>query len=398
MLLVTKGVTRCGVLQTDRGSDIAGINSVDIFAVVGMHPEDASQTLTISFGGVEYGGTSVHSTRIHAEEAELADIRVSRNLECERAERLFIRRRALLFLIGVRVDSLDVGDIRRSGHVINNGIQKFLHALVLVGSTAGHRNHAHADGGAADGCLDVIHGNFLSLEVLLHDGFVLIGNGLKELFPVFLCHFLQILGNLFLPHVLAELIIEDIGLHLDQIDDTAEVRFLADRELNGNRIALQAIMHHPQNIEKVSACDVHLVDVHHAGNIVLVRLTPDRFRLGFNAALGTEDRHRAVQYAKGSFHFHSEVHVTRCINNVDPLSLPETGCCSGGDGDASLLLLLHPVHGGSAFMGFADLVVYTGIIQDAFRGCGLAGVNMRHNANVSCVFKRVFSWHSKKTP
>jgi hypothetical protein len=62
---------------------------------------------------------------------------------------------------------------------------------------------------------------------------------------------------------------------------------------------------------------------------------------------------------------------------------PETGSCGRGNGNTSLLLLLHPVHHGSAVMHFSDLVRDTGIEQDPFRRGGLAGIDMGHDAYVS---------------
>jgi hypothetical protein len=60
--------------------------------------------------------------------------------------------------------------------------------------------------------------------------------------------------------------------------------------------------------------------------------------------------------------------VSRGVDDVDTVRLellthttPETGGRSGGDGDTTLLFLLHPVHGGGAIMNFTDLVINTGV-------------------------------------
>ena len=79
--------------------------------------------------------------------------------------------------------------------------------------------------------------------------------------------------------------------------------------------------------------------------------------------------------------------MSRRINNVDAVVVPHAGCGSRGDGDASLLLLLHPVHGGRAFVHFADLVVLAGVKEDTLSGCGLAGVDVGHDTNVTVLLK-----------
>ena len=62
---------------------------------------------------------------------------------------------------------------------------------------------------------------------------------------------------------------------------------------------------------------------------------------------------------------------------------PLAGRGGRGDGDTALLLLLHPVHGGGAFMDFADLVGPAGVIEDALGRGGLTGIDVRHDADIS---------------
>ena len=54
-----------------------------------------------------------------------------------------------------------------------------------------------------------------------------------------------------------------------------EIRFFSDGQLDGDGIALQTVVDHIQYMIEVRAGDVHLIDIDHAGYIVMVRLTPD---------------------------------------------------------------------------------------------------------------------------
>ena len=75
------------------------------------------------------------------------------------------------------------------------------------------------------------------------------------------------------------------------------------------------------------------------------------------------------------------------------LSVPERGGRGGGDGDAALLLLLHPVHGRGAVVDFADLMGLAGIVEDALGRRRLPGVDMSHDAEIAVVFDRVAARH-----
>ena len=126
----------------------------------------------------------------------------------------------------------------------------------------------------------------------------------------------------------------------------------------------------------------------------MIRLSPDRFGLRLDAAFGTEDSHAAIEHTQGTLDLNGEVHVTRGVDDVDAGTFPEASGRSARDGDAALLLLLHPVHGGSALMGLADLVVDAGVEQNAFRRRRLAGVDVRHDTDISCVFQGILSGHN----
>ena len=75
--------------------------------------------------------------------------------------------------------------------------------------------------------------------------------------------------------------------------------------------------------------------------------------------------------------------MTRCVNDVDAMIAPERCCCSGGDGDTTLLFLNHVVHYGSTFVHFTDLVCLSGVVQNALCCCGLTGIDVGHDADVA---------------
>ena len=394
MLGITEGVAGGRVFQAHRGVDIARIAYVDIFSVVRVHLKDTAHALRISLAGIEYGSTCFNGTRIDAEEAKLSDVGVGSNLERQCRKRRVVARRSCFLFLRIRVGSLDVGNIGRSGHIVHNRVKQLLHTLVLIRGTAADRHHLVGNGGLADHRLDLFNGDFLTAKIFFHQGFVLLGKMLQQFLAILLSKLHHIFWNCFLAHVLAHVIIIDVGFHFHEVDNPSEKCFGADRQLDGNSITFQTLFHHADYAIEIRAHDVHLVDIAHTGNIVFVRLTPYGFRLRLNAALCTENGYRAVEHFQRALNLHGEVNVSGGVDDIDSVAFPVGGGSSGGNGNTSLLLLRHPVHCRRALMHLADLMVDTCVIQDTLGRGGFAGVNVGHYADITCKIQRDVSWHS----
>ena len=321
--------------------------------------------------------------RVDTDEAQLADERVGHDLESQRGERRVVAHRALVFLVGVRVEALDRRDVQRRRHVGHNRVQQRLNALVAVGSAAQHGEEAAIDGALADSGLHLVDGRLFAFHELLHDAVVHVGQRFDELIAVHLSFFLHILRNRLVAVILAQVVIIDLGAHGQQVDDAAEIVLRADRQLNRMRIRVQTLVEHVHHAVEVRAHDVHLVDVHHARNMIVLGLTPDRLGLRLNAALRAEHGDRAVQNAQGTLDLDGEIDVAGSVDDVEAIVLPVAGRRGGGNGDAALLFLSHPVHGGGAFMRLADFAVLARIEQNALGRRRLAGIDMRHDTDVA---------------
>ena len=174
----------------------------------------------------------------------------------------------------LRVNTLDRRNIERRGHIVNDSIEELLYALILIGSTAGYRNDLVIDCCLSEYCLDFFNGDFFTFEVLIHKFLVLLSNCLDESIVVFLSLLLHVVRNLFHTHVLTEIIVVDVCVHFDKVYDSSECIFRTDRELYRNSITLKSVLHHADNVIEVCTHDIHLVDVCHSRNMILVCLTP----------------------------------------------------------------------------------------------------------------------------
>ena len=184
--------------------------------------------------------------------------------------------------------------------------------------------------------------------------------------------------------------VPDDGFHLEQIHNAGEVFFGADWNHHGHRASLQAQLHLVYDLEEVGTGTVHLVHKGQTWHFVLVGLAPNGFGLGLHATHSAVNHASAIQHAHGTLNFNGEVNVSRGINDVDTVlrqglvhTLPEAGGRSGRDRDATLLLLLHPVHCGSAVVHFTNFVVHAGIKKYALGSRSFTGVNVSRDTDIA---------------
>ena len=156
-------------------------------------------------------------------------------------------------------------------------------------------------------------------------------------------------------------------------------------------VGFQLVLNLVHDGVEVRSRAVHLVDVADACHVVLVGLAPDGLRLSLHASDGAEYGYSSIQYSQRTFDFDSEINMSRCVDDVDfvilRVILPHHCGGRAGDGDSAFLLLHHPVHRGRPLVHLADFVAFPGVIQNPFRGGGLAGVNMGHDADIAYLFQ-----------
>src|SRR5205807_1892772 len=178
------------------------------------------------------------------------------------------------------------------------------------------------------------------------------------------------------------LIVPQDRLHREQVNDAFELVFLSDGELNGDRAGIQTLADGVNGTLKIRAHLIHFVNETNSRDTVLVGLPPNGFRLRLDTVDGVEHGASPVEHAQGTLDFSREIHVAGCINDVDADIAPYAGRGCGRDGDTALLLLLHPIHGGRAFMDLSDAVRSSRIEENALSRSGLAGIDVSHDADV----------------
>ncbi len=170
---------------------------------------------------------------------------------------------------------------------------------------------------------------------------------------------------------------------VNEIDDAGEHVLGADGQLQQGRPGAQPRAHLREDIFRVGADAIHLVDEGDARHAELVRLVPHGLRLGLDPVDGAEHHDRAVEHPQGALDLDGEVDVAGRVDEVQLVLAPVERGGRGGDGDAALTLLRHPVHLRVALVDLADLVDASRVEQESFGHGGLASVDMGDDTEVT---------------
>ena len=238
-----------------------------------MHLKDTSNTLFFILCSIQYIRTRVHCTRVNSEVSKLTYEWVCHDLKYESRERLFIRRVSYYF-VSVFINTLDCRDVCWSRHKLDDCIKEFLNTFVSVCSTAAYRNSCTLTCSFSQNCFHCIDRRFFTLKVFHHKVIVQLTDFLYEFCVIKLSFILHLFRNICYSDVFTLLIIVDVGLHLEQIDDSFEFVFFSDWKLKTNSVLSKSCLDLIYSIVEISTKDVHLIDECHTWYIVCVCLTP----------------------------------------------------------------------------------------------------------------------------
>src|SRR6202795_4681391 len=401
LVFVAERVASVDALQSDAGTNIAGVDFVNFFALVGVHLQKTADAFAGTLGGIHHVAAGLEHAGIDADVGDVADERVGHDLEGQRSERLIVSGAAENGFVVVGVNAFDRRNIHGRRQVIDHRVEQRLNALVFESGAGENRYNFQRESRFGNGIAHFLDAEGAFGEVLVQNGVVVLGDVLHHFAAMLVVEgfvdggTLEGGGNVwtrinegFVPKLFdfenfefcAESLFEPHDhFLLNEIDDADEIIFAAEGKLQRYGVRAKTLADGADYVVEVRAHAVHFVDEADARNAVLVGLAPDGYRLRLHASDGVEHADRAVEDAQGALNFHGKINVAGRINNVDAIFLVVAGPTGGGggagDGDASLALLLHPVHGGRSLVHRTDFVRDTGIEQDALGRRGLSGVD-----------------------
>ena len=279
-----------------------------------------------------------------------------------------------------------------------------MHADVLEGGTADDGHETIRDGLATDGRLERERVDFAIREEGVGDGVVEVGQcsdeGAARLGGAFAVGVGQRLDRID-EAVFRGAIVEN-GALVEHVDLSAQFALAPDGNEHGPGVGTQAGAHFRDDACEVRADPVHLVDEGEPRHVVTRGLTPDSFGLRLHALDPGKHGDRAVEHPHGALNLGGKVDVARGVDDVDAMrhadgglvqpvvAFRRPGAGDGGstDGDAFALLDGIVIHGGIAVMHITGAMDRARIEKDAFGQRGLAGIDVRSDADVPRTFDR----------
>ena len=218
---VTQGIPCAGVLETNAGDDIACTRVVTVFAIVGVHLQDAANALLVARSGIEHLVALVERTGVDPEVHELAHVWVGHDLERQGRERRVVVGQALEFALALEICATGGRQIKRGGKVRSYRVEEGLHALVLECGASEDGDDLVGNGATTKRIVELFLGDFFAFEVRHHDVFVDIGKCFEQLGSV-LGRDLDHVGWDFVEFVVGahlDFATPDNSLHTNQVDD-----------------------------------------------------------------------------------------------------------------------------------------------------------------------------------
>src|SRR5258708_775634 len=182
LVLLVEGVAGARVAQADGRVDVAGVALGELFALVRVHAQDASDALSLRSRRVHHHRAALELARVHAEEGQVA-VRIVDDLERVPGEGLAVVDLTDFRLVVVGVDSLDRRNVERGGQVVDDAVEQELDALVLEGRPAEHGDQLERAAPLAERRDDLGFGHLVGVPVqeLRHDAVVHVGAGFDHL-------------------------------------------------------------------------------------------------------------------------------------------------------------------------------------------------------------------------
>ena len=128
--------------------------------------------------------------------------------------------------------------------------------------------------------------------------------------------------------------------------------------------------------------------------MIFISLSPYCFRLRLNTFSSIKNNNCTIKYSQRPFYLCSKIYMTRCIYNINsislPIKIPKTCNSSRLNSNSSFSFLLHKVSSSSTLIYLSNFMNLPCKVQKSFSSSCFSCIYMSDNSNIPYLLKRHF--------
>ena len=260
-----------------------------------MHLKESPNSLFLALGGVFDRATLFKGSRVDPQVGQFSDVRVRHDFEGQSGKRSRVVHITGQLVVLARLRSHRWRDVKGRRKKINDGVEHRLDALVFKSRTAENRDNGIRQGPCSQSSFQVSGGDLFIAKVLLHHVVIEVRDHINEVLASLFGFKDQVLGDWDFFEFLTHSLFPHQRTVSNEVNDTKEISFGANGELDHGGNTVEAINNHFDTSSKVRTRSVHLVDETDPRYFVLVRLAPHRLGLWLDACNGVKDCNGTVE-------------------------------------------------------------------------------------------------------
>ena len=281
-----------------------------------------------------------HHALVDAEEVDATRERVGARLE-HVGEHLAVLDRLERHLL-----DLEAAVLHGRREVVDDRVEQAVGAQAAGRHAAGHREDVAVVGAVLERLDDLVVGDLLALEVALHQRLGVLRDLVHELLAVLLREVGELVRDRDLLAVLAPVVL--VGLHVDEVDDAADLVLGADRDLRRDDVRAERGLERVERAEEVGAFAIEHVHVDEPRDAQLRRARPQTLGGDLHAHHGVDHEDRRLTDPQGAQGVGDEGRLTGRVDQVDLDVAPLEGGQRRRDRHPARLLVLVGVRDGRA--------------------------------------------------
>ena len=345
------------VLELRHGAEVAGAELVGLLVLLALERQQLADPLLVVGARVDERRVGGDRALDHPEDVDAAGERVGHRLEDEGGA---------LGAVDVDVEVL----LRRRRDALDEQVERRGRPEVLRRDTAGDREDLAARHCVLERVRNLLVRELLAVEVPLHQALVGLDDGVEQLLAVLRDLVGHLGGDLARRGLLASLGAR-VRLHVQQVDDPADLVLDADREMHRDAAGRERVPQLLEDAVEVGPLAVEHVHEEDAGQAELLRPRPDAVGLDLDAHDRRDDDQRSFDDPQRRDRVALEARLAGRVDQVDLPALPLEVAEGRGDRHLPALLVLVPVGDSRALLDRSEPVDRPGLEEHCLDERGL---------------------------